>query len=118
MPVELNRPHATFIHRDTRLLSVIPHPAVIRSIDIADLCPEFTSGLVRLDYGYGGDRRLYVEIALYKPREGTHWSHHCFNVQEAIDGQHDDAIARVAERLRIPKKELVEHIAQYAPRSN
>ncbi len=118
MPVDLNRPNATFFHRDTRLLPTIPHPAVIRSVDVADLCPKFKSGLVRLDYGYGGDQRLYVEIAIYKPRKGTHWSHHCFDVRKAIDGQCNDEIARIADCLQITKEELVEHIADHAPWSN
>lgn len=118
MPEELIRPDATFFHRDTRLLPTIPHPAVIKSVDVADLCPKFKSGLVRLDYGFGGDQRLYVEIAIYKPRKGTHWSHHCFDVQKTIEGERVDEIARVAECLHITKEELVGYITDHAPQSN
>ncbi len=118
MPEDLIRPNATFFHRDTRLLPTIPHPVVIKSVDVADLCPKFKSGLVRLDYGRGGDGRLYVEIAIYKPREGTHWSHHCFDVKKTIAGQRADDITLVATCLQIAPEELVAHIADHAPWPN
>src|SRR5690349_3058384 len=108
-----------FHHRDTRLVET-GHPVVVKSVDATDLSPRSDRHLIRIDYGYGGDGRLYAEVQVYKPRPQTHWSHHCFDVAGLIEPgrRRPDSLRIVARQLRVSQTRLMTAIVAHAPWRN
>ena len=103
-----------FFHRDERLTEGSKHPLVIKSVDVTATCRPRSQNTVSFDYGYGGDKRLYVEIAVYKPRRHVHQTHYCFDVQALIDGARGLELKALARTLSVSQKHLVDHITRHA----
>jgi hypothetical protein len=102
-----------FTCQDTRLQGPMKHPVVIKSVDIGADCGRPRGRMVNLDYGYGGDKHLYVEVAVYKPRKHIHWMHYVYDVQALIDGKRPESLRHLAKRLRVSQKFIVERIVTH-----
>lgn len=98
-----------FLHQDTRLHR--GSPTICRSVDISDQLPD-GARTVRLDYGYGGDRMLYVEIKVHE-RGTLNWSYPCFKVRE-IRTPFSAEFAALAERIGFKPKRLATLIRSQA----
>ncbi len=113
-----NRPATTrhFQTRDTRLGGV-PHPIVTKSVDVTATCRNRRRRqTVRLDYGYDADRRLWVEVAVYKPSKHTHWTYHPFDVLKLIGrGKRSENLRLLARTLGVSQKCVIEHVTRHAP---
>lgn len=112
-----DRVGSLFYHRDTRLAET-GHPVIEKSVDMSDLGARFRRHQIRFDYAHGGDRRLYVEVSVYKPGPGTHGLHLYFDVQDLLDGARPDGLRRLAKLLRVPMQPLVGRIAMHASLPN
>lgn len=94
-----------FHHRDPSIHRGAP--TICRSVDISDQVSDKTKvRTVSLEYGYGGDRYLYVEIRSLQVDGGAlSWPHPCFKVKD-IRVPFDGAFAQAAERLGFKPKRL------------
>lgn len=102
-----------FQTRDTRLPGPKQNPLIIKSADITAECRRPKGRVVTLDYGYGGDKHLYVEVGVYKPNKFVHWTHHTFDVQELIDGRRPESLKHLAKRLRVSQALIVACIVKH-----
>jgi len=105
-----------FFHRDSRLKTAGRHPKVVKSLDLSDVFPRYPGGLVRFDYGYAGDGRLRVEIALYRPSRFLHWSYRCIDVETLrMFEAPAQELREIARTLRANVRRLASTIIAHAP---
>lgn len=113
--VVTDRVGSLFYHRDTRLRKT-GHPVIVKSVDVTDLSPRFMRHQIRFDYGFGGDRRLYAEVQIYRPMPNMHWTHKCFDVAKLLDEvPRPDDLRRLARTLRISQARLITSLVVHAP---
>jgi hypothetical protein len=108
-----------FNTRDTRLRGPEDKPTVIKSVDLTERFRRPKGRTLRLDYGFGGDGRLYVEVAVYKPRTHVHWTHHVLKVEPLPPTRRrPENLKLLAKALRVSQKFLIDQIMEHAPKSN
>lgn len=111
----MQRVGTLFRHRDTRLTETL-HPTVLKSIDLTDLGSRFRRHQIRLDYGLGGDDRLYVEIPVYRMQPRTPWTHLCIDVAGLFEnGRRPHDLRQLAKLLRTSQIRLATVIIVQAP---
>lgn len=110
------RAGSLFYHRDTRLKET-GHPVVVKSVDLGDLSPRFKRHQIVLDYGFGGDGRIYCEVQVYKPRPQMHWAHHCIDVAALIEPgrRRPESLRLLARTLGVSQTRLMTAIVTHAP---
>ena len=101
-----------FHHRDSRLEE--GHPIVIASRDVTELC-RLAGQQVFLDYGWGGGRSKYVEIAIYKPGPHTHWTHHAIDLERLAQSALPPEFPRIAEALGLRQEVLCLTLLRHVP---
>lgn len=121
VPEVLEREGARFYHRDSRFRRRDQHPTVVKSVEVGGLCRRRgRNRTVRLDYGYAADKRLYVEVALYKPSAHVIWLHVFFDVRRLLepDAPMQRDFAETAREVGLTPYRLTQIVLAFAPGLN